>query len=398
MIRKGLFYLTTSLLILLLVSLAMADVPPPPANQNIGLYDTVFTGFSTEECKNIECHGDENIPDRHHSLIPNEGYSCTDCHNLDADGNFLPFRNCSDCHEVSPHHVTDDAQNFECSECHGSFVDDYEDGHVIPTYDTSIITPDSSYKVMNTTTGLKTGGCEACHEPDLLADPEIRSNPNTHHNLTGFSINNCNLCHASDSSTGTPGEGDVGLDIRNCERCHGINSLHNIQYDYDATSGELGFGHIGNNWDCWGCHGWVELDISSSSSLSNSLIAYTTSEGFNMELSGDVVTVPDIERVEPGSVIAGQDTKITIYGKNFINEYKGTPYYSKVVLNDELLEKPLELVPDSITKTEIVVTIPGTLETGTYGLWAVKNGNERSNKVSLTVYEELFVVVYRKGA
>ncbi len=384
-------------MILLLVSLAMANVPPPPANQNIGLYDTVFTGFSTEECLNIECHGDEDIQERHHSLILNEGYICTYCHKFDDDGNFLPFRNCSDCHEVSPHHVTYDAQNFECSECHGSLVDDYNDGHVIPTYDTSNITPHSSYKVINNTTGLKTGGCEACHEPDLLADPQIRSNPNTHHNLTGFSINNCNLCHASDSSTGTPGEGEVGLNIRNCERCHGINSLHNIQYNYNNTKGLLGYGHIGNNWDCWGCHGWVELDFSSSSSISNSLIAYTTSEDFPV-LSRDVITVADIERVEPSIVTAGQDTKITIYGTNFINEDKETIYYSKVVLNDELLEEPLEFDPDSITETEIVVTIPGTLETGTYGLWAVKNGNVRSNKFSLTVYEELFVVVYRKGA
>ena len=382
MIRKGLIYLTTTLMILLLVSLAMAVIPPPPANQEIGIYDTVFTGFTTEECK--ECHTPP-LADRHHLLVE-KGYKCLDCHSL-TGGEFDAFRECSNCHLISPHHATDAAQEFRCSECHGDFVDDYNDGHVIPTYDTSMITPDSSYKYINSATGLKIGGCEACHEPDSSVDPAIESNPNTHHNLTYFSENNCALCHGNEGAT---------LDIRLCERCHGVKSLHNIQYDYDNTIGELGYGHIGNDWDCWGCHGWTELDISSASSLSDALSTISTSEYETFSMvppNGTGVTVPYIDTVDPCAITAGQNTTITIYGSNFINTLNNVTYTSNVTLDNDLV-----LVPDSITTTEIVVTIPETLEQGNYDLWAVKNGYVRSNKKSLSVLPEVppFVVVERK--
>ena len=374
MIRKGLIYLTTTLMILLLVSLAMAFVPPPPANQNLGLYDTVFTGFTTEECKNIECHGDENLPNRHHLLIANEGYNCLDCHAL-TNGAFEAFRNCSDCHSISPHHLTDDAQNFNCSECHGSFVDDYNDGHVIPTYAKTIITPDSSYKYIDDS-GAKIGGCEACHEPDSTVDPQIGSNSNTHHNLSGFTAYNCNLCHSSDDSTGTPGEGGAVLDIRYCERCHGIKSLHSIQYENDDISGELGYGHIGNSWDCWGCHGFQE---------SNALSSLDSPPDFD-SICGP--TAPEVDKVIPNEITAGQDTVITIYGTSFINECNGTTYTSIVTLDNDT--GTIELTQlDSITSTVIEVTIPGTLVPDVYDLRVVKDGDMSSNKVTLAVIPDV---------
>jgi len=378
LVRKGLIYLTTTLIILLLVSLAMAFIPPPPANQNIGLYDTVFTGFTTEECKNIECHGDENLPNRHHLLIANEGYNCLDCHTL-TDGVFDAFRNCSDCHSISPHHLTDDALNFNCSECHGSFVDDYNDGHVIPTYNKTIITPDSSYKYIDNATGMKIGGCEACHEPDLTTDPQIGSNSNTHHNLSGFSVYNCNLCHSADSATGTPGEGGAALDIRYCERCHGVKSLHSIQYENDDISGELGYGHIGNSWDCWGCHGFQENALSS--------LDYSVGSSSEGGYPGEA-TVPSVDEVIPNEITAGQDTVITIYGTSFENEYNGTIYTSIVTLDNDT--GTIELTQlDSITSTVIEVTIPGTLVPNVYDLRVVKDGDMSSNKVTLTVIPDV---------
>jgi len=374
LVRKGLIYLTTTLMILLLVSLAMAIVPPPSANQNLGLYDTVFTGFTTEECKNIECHGDENLPNRHHLLIANEGYNCLDCHAL-TNGAFEAFRNCSDCHSISPHHLTDDAQNFNCSECHGSFVDDYNDGHVIPTYAKTIITPDSSYKYIDDSE-MKIGGCEACHEPDSTVDPQIGSNSNTHHNLSGFTAYNCNLCHSADVESGTPGEGGAVLDIRYCERCHGVKSLHSIQYENDDISGELGYGHIGNSWDCWGCHGFQESNALSSLDSLQKLDSSTICKP----------TTPEVYEVIPNEITAGQDTVITIYGTNFINECNGTIYTSIVTLDNGKVT--IERAPDSITPTVIEVTIPGILEPGIYDLRVVK-GDMRSNKVPFNVLPEV---------
>jgi len=378
-------------MILLLVSLATAVIPPPPANQNIGLYDTVFTGFSTEECK--ECHTPP-LADRHHLLIESEGKKCLDCHSL-TNGIFDPFRECSDCHEVSPHHVTNDAKDYHCSECHGSFVDDYDDGHVIPTYEKSLITPDSSFKYIDSTTGSKIGGCEACHEQELSADPEIRSNPNTHHNLSGFTMYNCNLCHASDSTSGTPGEGEVGLDIRYCEKCHGIKSLHNIQYDYDSTSGQLGYGHIGDNWDCWGCHGFQTSTALSSLDVTIDLLNNESSDSEGGSLTGP--TTPTIYTVIPSTITAGQDTVIKIEGSSFINEFNGTIYTSNVTLDNDLIE-PVVIEPDYINTTQIEATINGTLIPGNYDLWVVKE-DMRSNKESLIILpkEPPFVVVERNN-
>ena len=390
MIRKGLIYLAITLMILLLVSLAMALVPPPPVDQNIGLYDTVFTGFTNEECK--QCHTGNNS-NRHHALIASEGKTCLDCHSV-TNGSIDPFMICSDCHSNSPHHVTDDALNYNCSECHGSLVDDYGDGHRIPTY-VSNMTPETNYTFINES-GSKIGGCEACHEPDLNANPEIKSNPDTHHNLTGFTVNNCDLCHLNISTTGTPGEGVVVLDIRYCERCHGIKSLHNIQYDYSNTKGELGKGHIGIDWDCMGCHGHQALYNESSL---NGQIAQ-----FNAELSasegGGPLTgpiIPTIHNVSPSTITAGKDTAITIEGLNFINEYNGTNYTSNVVLDNDLLIEPVVIEPDYISTTQIVATINGTLEPGNYDLRVVKE-DMRSNKKSLTVVPEepLFIIVQRK--
>ena len=393
MIRKGLIYLATTLMILLLVSLAIAAIPPPPVNQEIGLYDTIFTGFTTEECE--ECHTGNN-PDRHHALIDSEGKKCLDCHTR-TNGTFDPFRNCSDCHSSSPHHVTDDALDYNCSKCHGSFVDDYEDGHVIPTYAISPITPNTSYEFINES-GSKIGGCEACHEPDLSANPEIRSNQDTHHNLSGFTVNNCDLCHSSISTTGTPGQGDVVLKIRYCERCHGIKSLHNIQYDYPNTKGELGNGHIGIDWDCLGCHGYPALyGISSADDTMAAQFNIASLASSGGSATGPIIITPTIYNVSPSTITAGEDTAITIEGLNFINQFNGTNYTSNVVLDNDLLPVPMVIKPDYINTTQIVATINGTLKSGNYDLWVVKE-DMRSNKKSLTVLPEepLFIIVQRK--
>jgi hypothetical protein len=380
MIRKGLIYLTTTLMILLLVGLAIAAIPPPPVNQNIGLYDSVFFGFTTDECK--DCHGD-SLADRHHLLVETDGLKCTDCHKFGEHG-LREFRNCSDCHESSPHHETVNAQTYQCSECHGDFVDDYDDGHYIPTYNFSMVTPDTSYNLIVSSSGLKIGGCEACHEPE--SSLSIESNPNTHHNLSGFSEINCAFCHFDQG---------VELNIRTCEKCHGVKSLHNIQFDYDATNGTAGYGHIGENWDCWGCHGW--FDYYSVYSSDNPLAQSEVSSAVGNPPAVTGPTIPFIDSINPSEITAGQVAVIIIEGNNFENTYNGIEYTSEVILYTDtgivLVKKP-----DSITPTEIVVTIPETLKSGNYDIRVVKAGDVKSNLIVLTVLPEIpdFMTVIRK--
>jgi hypothetical protein len=340
--RKRILYGLTILIVVLTVSIALAIVPPPPANQELGIYDTVCGEFAEEDCR--ACHS-SGVPDTHHLLVQYEGYGCTDCHAVGPDGGVGVIRNCVVCHDTSPHHGAPEAVDRHCSHCHGSFVDDYDDGHSIPTYEPSLVTPDTSYTAEDTETGKKWGGCEACHEPDNTAEPPIYSNPDTHHNLGNLSLE-CDMCH------GDTDNGYELLDIRKCEDCHGTVSLHNIQYDYANTKGELGRGHIGDNWDCAGCHAWY--------------VAYS-----DAPQTGPII--PTITELSPGKLVAGAETVMTITGTNFENTVNGTNYTSDVVIYTGA--ENITLTPDSITDSEIVVTIPQMVE-GSYGLRVVKSSME----------------------
>ena len=352
--KKALLGITLVIAILALVSIAMALIPPPPANQDLGIYDTVFGEFDEAGCR--ECHS-SGLPDRHHMLVPNEGYECLDCHPVGPGGQGVTIiRDCtnSSCHTSTPHHETQEALDRHCSECHGSFVDDYDDGHFIPEYDPSLVTPDTSFKVENETTGKKWGGCEACHEANTtwVPGPPIMDNYETHHNLGSVSTN-CSICHFDGAA----------LDIRTCEDCHGVNSLHNIQYDYDNTTGMLGYGHLGDNWDCMGCHAWYEYEAAPQ--------------------TGPII--PDIDEVNPASLVAGDETVVTIIGTNFVNAMGDITYTSDVVVDNGI--EAITLTPDSITASEIVATIPALGE-GIYGLQVDKSG-VKSKLASLVVTPEV---------
>ncbi|RCV64473.1 IPT/TIG domain-containing protein [Methanophagales archaeon] len=342
--------LTIIIAVLASVGIAMAVIPPPPADQTIGIYDTVYGGFDEAGCR--ACHS-SGVPNTHHMLVENEGYGCLDCHVLDPDEGIIAPRDCIVCHDASPHHTldVDAAVARHCSVCHGSFVDDYDDEHYIPTYEPSLVTPNTTYRVLNTTTGKKWGGCEACHEPDASMSPAIDSNPATHH--AALAPITCsgplgNICH-----------GVTGPEppIRACEDCHGVKSIHNIQYDYVNTSGELGYGHIGDNWDCMGCHAWYDPD-----------------RGL---LPVDLVIVPFMSSITPSSLVTGEETVVTIVGLDFVTTVEGTTHTSNVDVGGEIVE------PDNITATEITVTIPA-LDTGNYGVHLVK-AELRSNMLPVVV-------------
>jgi hypothetical protein len=390
-------------------------------NQIIGVNDGVFNDLDEADCR--LCHEnpdqfpveDETLPNRHHLLygtaIPDNTdvpvpdadgdgtddtvYGCLNCHQQDTSGGIIQFlveRDCTQCHiqgssfELTVHHRTDLAlgnlpQGPDCKACHGSLVDNIEDGHFIPTYDPSLVTPKRSggAGLPLNSEGNGAGACDYCHSTgtgdpsipgiDPLSGVTVYSNKDTHHE-TGFWGGMgahgfvCFWCHDFD----LPFE----QQIRVCENCHGPDSLHNIQLDSDGDGiinpgVELpGYGHIGDPDECWGCHGF---SMTSEPSI-GPLIPYI------MSISKSIIT-------------AGSPTVITLTGSAFKNLADGTEYSSNVVLTagDGSL---VELTPDFISESAITVTIPGTIETGNYILRAVKL-DKLSNPANLSVTPEVAI-------
>ncbi len=149
----------------------------PPVFQTLGMLDTELTFLSEAECR--VCHS-SGVPNRHHNLYGPE-HTCISCH-----GDEMPFRvqrDCLECHTSSPHHEGDNAFERHCVACHGDYVDDYDDGHYIPSYDPSLVTPkrsltgegffeDGTPHTISTGEGLVAIG-------DVPAGPQTRKFPNT---------------------------------------------------------------------------------------------------------------------------------------------------------------------------------------------------------------------------
>src|SRR3990167_2432567 len=370
-----------------LAVLAIAAIPPPPVNQNFGINDTMLTSYNEPLCRG--CHNSTasplvtgGVPTRHHLLVSTSTinpltsapFVCQDCHpSTPGIGNgILLNRNCMDCHSgtafnnsgarvggfTRPHHNTTQAQVRNCKFCHGASVDDYNDGHYIPPYPPSEITPNALYNEngINYTSMRVWGGCLACHRENLAASPPIffthtdgfppvaSGTNNSHHNeiltITGGTSDGdkCLWCHGN-----LP---DV-LDIRGCESCHSVRSIHNIQYDFANTSTKLGYGHIGSNttdangsWDCKGCHAWYD--------------------------AGDVnpfagAIIPDVQLATPDVFLANTPTVVTLTGTNFVQDGSTT-----VVKIDD----STTLTPDTISNGQITVTV--NLAAGAHYIKVVK--------------------------
>ncbi|HLB71754.1 MAG TPA: IPT/TIG domain-containing protein [Candidatus Methanoperedens sp.] len=363
--------------VFLMQTLVFALIPPPPVNQNMGVYDTLFANLTENNCRG--CHA-SGVPDTHHLLVPAGRYSCTNCHPVLPDGSGITLiRDCIKCHDTTfngmtirrPHHETQAALDRHCKTCHGSVVDDYDDGHYIPTYPPSNMTPDTKFKVVNQTSGRKWGGCESCHEQDLTASPFIASNNKTHHrlgNLSGFRNNDntkCTICHDLHNAT-------YGSDsIRYCERCHSYNSLHNIQWDIANTTTTGGYGHLGPN-DCQGCHAWY--------------VAGSLAPGADL-------IVPSIGSLSTNNVLEGQATAVTIYGDDFVTTVDGVTRSSVVVVAKGT--NIVTITPTSISHYKIDVTIPA-LNKGLYSIYALKDGNMESNRRPLVSAPNMIISSARK--
>lgn len=332
-------------------------------NQNVGIYDTKFGNMYRADC--LVCHvSDTVLVTRHHALVQSANKQCLDCHTQIPDGTggyyFADFRTCEVCHKTTPHHVTTQAAARDCAYCHGKFVDNYNDGHPIPTYAPSDVTPVAGAKVVDDaqstdpTKTILTGGCGACHVADAAATPKpIFKNADTHH---GTGLQDCGWCHDELGTNFT--------NIRTCETCHGIKSLHNIQVDSPNTAnvgkivsgGETkGWGHIGNNEDCWGCHGWYDKYAYDGVSPDNdAAIAFISGLSTSVQNSGTAFN-------------------LTISGESFVD----------AAVNPVVDINGVKYTPTIFTNKSITISVPA-LKVGNYDVRVFKNGKQ-SNKANFSV-------------
>ena len=248
MLRLNLLATGAACLALFLSLPTRADVPPPPVNQDIGMEDIEIGDLTEADCR--VCHP-TGVPDRHHGLyntpVPDPSlvpypqfntpdgaggflYSCLSCHS----DNFVLERDCLVCHNAgSPHHTTPAAQAGDCVSCHGDLVDNMDDGHYIPSYAPSLVTPDTGDEGTGeplNSRDTNAGGCAYCHDDDGLPTPVILTHRGTHHYVRDSGSFPCSWCH----DFGLPDEEQ----IRVCEGCHGPAGKGNPGAKFPALSGQ----------------------------------------------------------------------------------------------------------------------------------------------------------------
>ncbi len=370
--------------------------------------------WTGQDCGQPLCVGESKVPvpDSDSDGSNDTNYACLSCHEQTLVGGVITFtvtRDCTQCHVVdsqnegSVHHLTGDAKAGVCTSCHGDFVDDKDDGHAIPTYSPSLVTPEpSSHGDAMCDDGITpcpngwecgsgtciepatpAGGCNYCHDTgtDTGSGLDVINNHDTHHNagvhkneLGGSDSAICAWCHKS-GNPHAPGGMDADR-IRVCENCHGYESLHNIQDDSPNPGNvgsivvgaeDAGFGHVGANNpgggdDCWGCHGFSTANVLPSSP-----------------------TTPYISDSDTGTITAGTDAVVTLTGASFTND----AFTSDVVLT-AANGSSVTIAPDSISVGSLTVTIPGTTAPGTYKVQAVKSG-AASNPVVIIITPQVVI-------
>lgn len=459
--------------------------PPPPVPQNIGLYDTGIDHLQTNATDQSLCRvchqtsgtnisgGYANtvggVPTRHHNLLPRGiinpetgiVFACTDCHpsTPGVGMGILLDRSCVNCHNGTdfwgnsigghvgnfsrPHHVNtayassnvgNPAANRTCNFCHGSFVNNYNDGHYKPTYDTSdssgfasMITPYATYKITNFSQpdglgGNKVwGGCESCHDPNPLASPMvIDSNHDTHHKeITGFARFGGTTPFQNASTpfnlVGAPGG-------RACFICHVVapsgsplrinltnqfsgefleNAMQLRNYTIESTDVfEPGTTNITfNGTGCEKCHGvptlhniqyqYVQNGPQGKGHINNDLDCYGCHNSWLP--ATDYVPgplTPYLDTVTPTAIAAGTATTLTLTGSNFVS---GGTTYAVVVTIDGVA-----YTPTSSSDSEIIVDIPGAaLSAGTHQLQVVKDGTVLSKLYTLIAAPNLQITSAR---
>ncbi len=483
-------FLLSSILVGIGYALTPPPPPPPPVGQNIGLFDIGIDNQQTNATDQIMCRychqtsgtnisgGYSNavggVPTRHHSLMPrgvinpltNATFGCTDCHpSTPGLGNGIVIdRSCVNCHNgtafwgnslgghignfTRPHHVNtayassnigQPAQNRTCNFCHGSFVDNYNDGHYKPSYATDfMITPFATFKTTNFSQpdglgGNKTwGGCESCHLPSsaphgsikikcywiyfwgipfLKCEITIEFNFATHHKeIMGLADFNgttayqnastpgasCSWCHVMEPDSNSP------LRINITNPFNGENLINAMEVRNSTIENvdvfEPGTTNITiNGTGCEKCH--------SVKSLHNIQFNYSQNgqQGLghinnNTDCYGchnswlpatDFVPgplVPDLEAVTPSVIAAGTATTLTLTGFNFVS---GGMNYAVAVTVDGVT-----YTPTTSSDTELVVDIPA-LNAGTHQLQIVKDGSVLSKLYTLIAAPNLNITSAR---
>jgi hypothetical protein len=350
-----------------------AGAAAPPVNQDLGMRDVSFNALEEAECR--VCHV-SGVLERHHglyhSVVPSlsiapypqyntvdpvtgqERYNCMSCHS----DTFILERDCAVCHnKASPHHQNALADAGDCVACHGDLIDNMGDGHYIPTYAPSLVTPTRSMgdgMPLNSRAN-GSGACNYCHNDDGLAPPTILDNHDLHHGINLYNFGaRCGWCH------------DFGLpfdeQIRVCENCHGPDSLHNIQADSPnpgnigviVVGGEdAGYGHVGRDAgpgdsDCWGCHAFAMASAPGTGPI-----------------------IPTVYGSDSAVIGAGADTAVMLTGTSFTNVTEGVTYVSDAELTAGDGSSVI-LAPDTVDLGALVLTIPGDTAPGNYDLRVVK--------------------------
>lgn len=402
----------TTILALLLTSTVWADIPAPPVNQVLGFRDVFMSDQTEATCR--ACH-DSGVPDRHHMLygtptgtfVPypdtngdgtkDATFNCLSCHGT----TFTVVRDCTVCHQEvqtprgpsgTVHHSGLTASSGDCKACHGDIVDNRGDGHYIPTYEPSLVTPTSSEGdgLPLNSRNHGAGACNYCHDSDTpeVLGRVIQDNHDLHHYAAraGSAVpdanppigagNNgrCLWCHVSTSPFSTS--------IKNCEGCHGPDSLHNIQADSPAPGNigtivvgaeDAGWGHVGKdvnagNSDCWGCHGFARMALA----------------------PGSGPLIPTVYGANRTVITSGTASTVLIAGAALTNSAGTTDYTSDVVLTSAN-GTSVTLTPDIMfDEGMLAVTIPVTTTPGNYELRAVKD-EFASNPTVLTVVPKVRV-------
>jgi len=400
------------------------EQPPSMDADNDGVVDTTY--------KCLNCHiimpvgPDGGVAENHRD--------CFNCHIVTmADGSPRP--------ENKPrtvHHDTPKAFRAECGKCHGYLIRSLDTGRPAPTWMPSIITPWPSKKdaedgSVTSSAGTHPGNCVFCHnsadgnttgtvdETSSFSNGfgaiKIYQNKQNHHatgvpfiteaestgagdgKLPPGATNACEWCHfdvlgfpdgyvVRTDADGNPIESVETWAIRGCQRCHDIPSLHSIEADVAGDGivpgGETPYnGHIGNQDNCWGCHGFDSTGAPDAQAYAQDMGDYPVQ-----------ATVAQLDAIN--AVMWPQGTgfdDLILAGRGFENDgvewdydnYMWIPhYYMPSVQFTDQDGNVTVLEPTSSDKTQITVAVPADLPAGTYDI-QVKKGDTLSNPLKANI-------------